>query len=241
MAWIRLDCSMLDDEFTYSLTGDEFKAWTLFLLRVKAYGGRGKVGMASVETLSRTWNVPKSAIGSMLTKAGNRIKEANNTWFVTNWSKYQEDHKSAKGEFPEDALLTPSRATLQYTTPQYTTEQKDKKARASNPESAKDVENYLTEYQPTISKSYITVEAAKFFDHFTANGWKVGGKSPMKDWRAAARNWLRQAEVYGKGAAPVNRQAIPQTVNRIQMIACPDCETAHKATEVCPKCHGVNA
>jgi len=23
-----------------------------------------------------------------------------------------------------------------------------------------------------------------FFDHFTANGWKVGGKTPMKDWIA---------------------------------------------------------
>jgi hypothetical protein len=35
------------------------------------------------------------------------------------------------------------------------------------------------------------VEAEAFFDHFTANGWKVGGKSPMRDWKAALRTWKR--------------------------------------------------
>jgi hypothetical protein len=34
-------------------------------------------------------------------------------------------------------------------------------------------------------------EADPFFDHFTSNGWRVGGETPMKDWRAASRNWLR--------------------------------------------------
>jgi DNA-binding transcriptional MocR family regulator len=31
-----------------------------------------------------------------------------------------------------------------------------------------------------------------FFDHYTSNGWKVSGKSPMKDWQASARNWSRR-------------------------------------------------
>lgn len=33
-------------------------------------------------------------------------------------------------------------------------------------------------------------EAEKFFNHYESNGWLVGGKSKMKDWQAAARNWL---------------------------------------------------
>ena len=36
-----------------------------------------------------------------------------------------------------------------------------------------------------------TCEPANFFDHFESNGWKVGGKTPMKDWRAAFRKWNR--------------------------------------------------
>ena len=34
------------------------------------------------------------------------------------------------------------------------------------------------------------IEAEKFYNHFQSNGWLVGGKSKMKDWKAAARNWL---------------------------------------------------
>lgn len=33
-------------------------------------------------------------------------------------------------------------------------------------------------------------EAEKFFNHFESNGWKVGGKTPMKNWQAAAKNWI---------------------------------------------------
>ena len=38
-------------------------------------------------------------------------------------------------------------------------------------------------------------EAMTFFDYYTANGWKVG-RSAMKDWKAAARNWLRNGKKY---------------------------------------------
>ena len=34
------------------------------------------------------------------------------------------------------------------------------------------------------------VDAQKWFDYYSANGWKVG-KNPMKDWKAAVRTWER--------------------------------------------------
>lgn len=36
------------------------------------------------------------------------------------------------------------------------------------------------------------VNADAWFDHYTANGWKVG-KNAMKDWRAAVRQWERHS------------------------------------------------
>lgn len=42
------------------------------------------------------------------------------------------------------------------------------------------------------------LEAERFIDHFTANGWKVS-KNPMKDWKAAARNWMRNAQDWSGG------------------------------------------
>ena len=35
-----------------------------------------------------------------------------------------------------------------------------------------------------------TVDAQRWFDYYTANGWRVG-KNPMKDWKAAVRTWER--------------------------------------------------
>ena len=34
-------------------------------------------------------------------------------------------------------------------------------------------------------------DAECFYDYFTANGWRTG-KNPIKDWEAAARNWMRR-------------------------------------------------
>lgn len=33
------------------------------------------------------------------------------------------------------------------------------------------------------------LEADKYFNYYSSKGWVVGNKSPMKDWKAAARNW----------------------------------------------------
>lgn len=44
------------------------------------------------------------------------------------------------------------------------------------------------------------VDVARWFDYYTANGWKVG-KNAMKDWRAAVRTWER-----GSVAATASRK-----------------------------------
>lgn len=41
-------------------------------------------------------------------------------------------------------------------------------------------------------------EYEAFYDHFQSNGWKVGGRSPMKDWRAALRNWNRRESEFSR-------------------------------------------
>ncbi len=37
------------------------------------------------------------------------------------------------------------------------------------------------------------VDAQKFYDYYSSNGWKVG-KNPMKDWKAAVRTWEKNTE-----------------------------------------------
>lgn len=47
-------------------------------------------------------------------------------------------------------------------------------------------------------KSFFTdpIELEKFFNYYESNGWKIGGRSPMKNWKAAARNWMLNAEKF---------------------------------------------
>ena len=46
-------------------------------------------------------------------------------------------------------------------------------------------------------------EAMSFFDYYSSKGWQVG-RSPMKDWKAAARNWVRRSKEFStKGVAAI--------------------------------------
>ena len=47
-----------------------------------------------------------------------------------------------------------------------------------------------SEYAKSIGWHGRDVQGA--FDHYEANGWKVGGKAPVKNWQAAARNCYRR-------------------------------------------------
>lgn len=58
----------------------------------------------------------------------------------------------------------------------------------------------LAAYMATIGGT--PAHAQAFQDHFDSNGWRIGGRTPMKDWRAAARQWMRRE---GQFKAPARR------------------------------------
>jgi len=45
-------------------------------------------------------------------------------------------------------------------------------------------------------QNFPELEAQKFFNYFSSNGWLVGGKTPMIDWTAAAQNWMLNANKF---------------------------------------------
>ena len=61
------------------------------------------------------------------------------------------------------------------------------KRRAFKPPTVEEVKGYAE----ANGLHRLAQEAEAFVDHYAANGWKVGGKAPMKDWKAAGRNWNR--------------------------------------------------
>lgn len=58
----------------------------------------------------------------------------------------------------------------------------------------------LPEVQAYCSERNNGIDAQRFIDYYTANGWRVG-KNPMKDWKAAVRTWERSS-----GSKPAQQQ-----------------------------------
>lgn len=63
-----------------------------------------------------------------------------------------------------------------------------------------------------LEKNFTEIEAQRFFNYFESNGWLVGGRSKMKDWKAAARNWMLNAKKFGNKTNS-SRQTEPKTIN----------------------------
>ena len=61
--------------------------------------------------------------------------------------------------------------------------EKEKTAKRFKPPTIEEVRAYCQERGNN-------VDAERFVDYYTSNGWKVG-KNPMKDWKAAVRTWER--------------------------------------------------
>lgn len=54
-------------------------------------------------------------------------------------------------------------------------------------------------------EGYPEPEAHKFFNYYQSNGWLIGGKTPMADWHAAARNWMLNAPKFVTHETPAAR------------------------------------
>ena len=68
--------------------------------------------------------------------------------------------------------------------------EKEKKDKADKPLRTRFVPPTLSDVQAYCLERNNNVDAQRFIDYYTSNGWKVG-KNPMKDWKAAVRNWER--------------------------------------------------
>ena len=80
-----------------------------------------------------------------------------------------------------------------------------------------DILDYMIEYtkskNQSFAKSYIETESAKMFNYYESKGWIVG-KSPMKNWKAAARNWLLNSQNSNNFAATSSAAERPTQTNR---------------------------
>lgn len=84
------------------------------------------------------------------------------------------------------------------------TNQTNKRSLGAQPRSQLEVLNFFKE------NGYGKEEAQRFFNHYQAIGWKIGGKISIVDWKAAAHNWMLKADEIKKA----NHSSKVQSTNR---------------------------
>lgn len=68
-----------------------------------------------------------------------------------------------------------------------------------------------SEFQKTIPEEKLSAAAENFINHNRATGWLIG-KKPIKDWQAAARNWMFKAlEIERNKTSKQNHQKHQET------------------------------
>jgi hypothetical protein len=105
-------------------------------------------------------------------------------------------------EIPEEtqgcsnALAEPYQVAMPETEKEGEKEKENTRATRFVPPTVEQVSSYVKE-------SGLKVDAEAFVDYFTSNGWKVGGKAPMKSWESAARTWDRRQRSNGSSDSSV--------------------------------------
>lgn len=68
----------------------------------------------------------------------------------------------------------------------------------------------------------INIDVDRFFNYYESKGWKVG-VSPMKDWKAAVRNWAKNDSLYSRpGSTRISSDTSAQI---LQNYTAPETET----------------
>lgn len=80
------------------------------------------------------------------------------------------------------------------------TEEKGIVAVAPAPVIKRFVKPTLLELQQYCQEARLHINCDSFLDYYDAKGWRVGSQ-PMKDWKAAARNWARRQQEQDKPSA----------------------------------------
>jgi len=58
------------------------------------------------------------------------------------------------------------------------------------------------------------IEAQIFFNYYESTGWKISGKTPIQNWKAAARNWILNSKKRKNSSQAVSRETSAPLVQK---------------------------
>ena len=124
------------------------------------------------------------------------INNSNNINISNNLNEDSQQHHNNSNIFSDDN--SKSNFKRQGTKKEKSSAKKEKGL--SNPSESRCVRPLLEELKIYFAQNnYPIIEAEKFHNHYESNGWLVGGKTPMKNWKASANNWMLNSKKFNDG------------------------------------------
>lgn len=151
--------------------------------------------LTSLNTLESETGLSKSQIRTAIKKListreiAQQSHSQHTVFTIKNYDSYQEDDTQNSKPVTRDSHTNDTRMTSNKNDKNDKNEKKVSKSVFSKP-SIDDVFSYFGEYAVSKESFISRDEPEKFFDFYESKNWMVG-KTKMKCWKSAARNWMR--------------------------------------------------
>lgn len=114
------------------------------------------------------------------------------------FTDYERDVRNGhKGGRPQKPTLTSGKGGLPSPTQAEAEAERETVSKADKPPRSRFIPPTVDEVRAYCIEKGYALDADRFVDFYTSNGWKVG-RNPMKDWRAAVRTWSGKEQLNGK-------------------------------------------
>ena len=186
----------------------------------------------SVPGLAKMANVPVEATRVALSKfmqpdpdsrsqeyEGRRVETVDGGWRLLTYLKHrairdEEERKEYLKLYMRDYRKQKSLTNVNnvnHSKPQLTQAEADTEADSRSKSQKRFVPPTLEEIDSYCTSRKIVVDPIKFFNYYTANGWRVG-RNPMKNWKAAIAVWTQNSN--GGNGNAANRESKGEQLER---------------------------
>ena len=198
--WIKIHrCISNNWLYTEKRCFSRFEAWIDILMTVnfadaqvlikgKLYQVKRGQSILSMDSWANRWNWDKSKVRRFfeLLKKDSMITINTDTittqLTVCNYESYQDEQHTDKPQTKRKRNANETQTTSIKEEEEEIEEQEEKRDRFKAPT--------LEE----LKNEFPNLDAQRFHDFYSSKGWMIG-KNKMKDWRAAARNWISRNEL----------------------------------------------
>ncbi|MBY0487993.1 MAG: transcriptional regulator [Flavobacteriaceae bacterium] len=87
----------------------------------------------------------------------------------------------------------------------------EKSAAKKEEKNSPTIEEVKTYFQ---ENNFPEIEANKFFNYYSNNGWLIGGKTPMQNWKTASQNWMLNYNKFNPTESPTKTNHLTTTTNK---------------------------